>query len=221
MSENASNWKFCDNQTWKDSNTTIPRVGFRLRIPMCPGENIKRSNHRSDSTSFIKYSGQPHKYNTPTPNQLETGQILKYDSSAMQAKEFVTLLLLFGGTMATTSIQEMTATQNISNPQVTPACVSFGYATFYDDHACSQNGGQAVALNNANCLANEFGRNSIYIQESCFNFQYHMVWSPGTNCDCQNDCDAVPVYQGCWDLGGHNGASSFRFIGSDCDPNNC
>jgi hypothetical protein len=104
------------------------------------------------------------------------------------------------------------------------ACVDYGYATFYNDHACRDGGGQAVALNNGGCLANQIGRNSVYVQAPCRttgNGGPSMVWSPGTNCNCQNDCAAVPTRQGCWDLGGHKGASSFRFIEQNCGSNNC
>lgn len=89
-----------------------------------------------------------------------------------------------------------------------------------DDHACTVNGGQAVSMGNSGCLANEFGRNSVYIQASCWVHPY-MVWSPGANCDCQNDCAGVPDVDGCWDLAGHAGASSFRFIEQACSSNNC
>lgn len=123
----------------------------------------------------------------------------------MQVKVYTTLAFLFGGAIAA------------------PGCVSSGYATFYDDHACSQNPGEAVALNNAGCLANEIGRNSIYVQAPCVEQPGgpSMVWSPGTNCNCQNDCAVVPSTQGCWDLAGHAGASSFRFIEQGCGSNNC
>lgn len=104
-----------------------------------------------------------------------------------------------------------------------PGCTGEGYATFYDDHACTKNAGEAVSMGNSGCLANEIGRNSVYIQAPCWESPGgpSMVWSPGTSCNCQNDCASVPTTQGCWDLTGHAGASSFRFIEEGCASNNC
>lgn len=107
------------------------------------------------------------------------------------------------------------------------ALAGWGYATFYDDNACTDNPGEAVAIDNPGCLANEFGRNSIYIQPGTDMLAADavLVWSPGSTCDCQNDCAGVSYGNGgdyCWDLNGHQGASSFRFVtNQDCDPNNC
>ena len=71
-------------------------------------------------------------------------------------------------------------------------CVSdYGYATFYDDNACTENPGTAVSMADDGCLANEIGRNSIYIQPGCLGVGY-LVWSPGTDCDCQDECAPVP-----------------------------
>ena len=67
----------------------------------------------------------------------------------------------------------------------------YGYATFYDDNACTENPGTAVSMANDGCLANEIGRNSIYIQPGCL-FVGYLVWSPGTDCDCQDECAPVP-----------------------------
>ncbi|RKU43193.1 hypothetical protein DL546_005416 [Coniochaeta pulveracea] len=120
----------------------------------------------------------------------------------MQLQIFTALTLLLGSALAA------------------PACVARGYATFYDDHHCQTNGGTAVSMANPGCLANEYNRNSIYIQSPCIG-DPSMVWSPGNNCNCQNDCALVPTNQGCWDLNGHRGASSFRFIGGNCAANNC
>lgn len=112
------------------------------------------------------------------------------------------------------------------DPNVTPACISAGYATFYDDHNCKDNPGRPVSLKNSGCLANEIGRNSIYVQRPCELMRYFnglsLVWSPGNDCNCQNDCAGINYrVQGCWDLGNHQGASSFRFIREGCSRNNC
>jgi len=49
---------------------------------------------------------------------------------------------------------------------ITPDCVdSWGFATFYDDNACSVGGGIAVSMGNSGCLANEIGRNSVFIRK--------------------------------------------------------
>ena len=105
----------------------------------------------------------------------------------------------------------------------------WGYATFYDDHACTENGGIAVSIGNPDCLANEYNRNSIYIQPgtNLAVLDAALVWSPGNECDCQIDCDDSGVTLNsytnyCWDLEGHAGAASFRFVTSQsCDANNC
>ena len=107
------------------------------------------------------------------------------------------------------------------------ALAGWGYATFYDDNACSVNPGIAVAIDNPGCLANEFGRNSIYIQPGTDMLvaDAALVWSPGSACDCQVDCSIVNYNGGsdyCWNLNGHAGASSFRFVtNQECDANNC
>jgi hypothetical protein len=101
------------------------------------------------------------------------------------------------------------------------------YATFYDDTACSVNGGEAVSLSNPGCL-NESGRNSIYFQSGS-NKAATLIISPSANCPCQNGCiygvgaeDGSAAY--CLNIDGtSNGPSgSFRFISDNgCPPNNC
>ena len=108
----------------------------------------------------------------------------------------------------------------LAAPAPPTKCTGEGYATFYDDNACNDNPGTAVSMANPGCVSNEIGRNSIYLQQSCFE-NHWMVWSPGTDCNCQNDCAEVPDEQGCWNLNGHAAASSFRFINTECDSNNC
>ncbi|KAI7340846.1 hypothetical protein KC315_g455 [Hortaea werneckii] len=101
-------------------------------------------------------------------------------------------------------------------------CVGHGNATFYNDHACKVNPSVAHSMGNDGCIGNQIGRNSIYIQGDCFD-DVSMVWSPGSGCNCQKDCAAVPGagQNLCWDLGGHAGAQSFRFISEGCSNNNC
>lgn len=113
----------------------------------------------------------------------------------------------------------------LSSPVNEKRCVGWGYGTFYNDHHCRQNGGIAVSMNNDGCLANQINRNSIYIQEPCSrrNNGPSLVWSPGRNCNCQNNCRRVPRENNnfCWNLGGNPGAQSFRFIMQGCGGNNC
>jgi hypothetical protein len=99
---------------------------------------------------------------------------------------------------------------------------SYGWATFYDDNACTSNPGEAVSMGNSGCLANEYNRNSIYIQPGLFSPS--LVWSPGNTCNCQNHCTGVSVNGGnnyCWNLNGNPGAQSFRFIQQGCSGDNC
>lgn len=99
----------------------------------------------------------------------------------------------------------------------------YGYATFYNDNACSQGQGIAVSMGNSGCLANEYGRNSIYVQPGWWSGA-RLVWSPGNTCNCQNHCADVGDNGGrnyCWNLNGNPGASSFRFITEGCGGNNC
>jgi hypothetical protein len=105
------------------------------------------------------------------------------------------------------------------------------YATFYDDTACSVNGGEAVSLSNPGCL-NESGRNSIYFQSGS-NQSGVLIISPSPDCPCQNGCIyGVGAGEGdaayCQNIDGtSNGPSgSFRFIsmlsaGNKCPPDNC
>ncbi|GAB1733928.1 hypothetical protein NU195Hw_g9338t1 [Hortaea werneckii] len=111
----------------------------------------------------------------------------------------------------------------LSAAVVEKRCVNHGYATFYNDHACRDNPSIAYSMGNDGCIANEVNRNSIYIQGDCFKESLSMVWTPGSNCGCQNDCAAVPNKGNnhCWDLGGHKYAQSFRFIRQGCGSNNC
>lgn len=123
------------------------------------------------------------------------------------------------------------ATGVVASPTATPlrrALAGSGYATFYNDNACTQGAGQAVSMGNDGCLANEYGRKSIYIQpgasDTGFGRTKSLVWSPGNSCNCQNDCAPVSYNGGnnyCWNLNGHKEATSFRFIAQGCGGNNC
>lgn len=101
------------------------------------------------------------------------------------------------------------------------------YATFYNDNACTQGAGQAVDITNPGCLANEYGRNSIYFQSGFYAPQTALLWSPGNTCDCQNNCVQVSDLPGwgsdgfCYNMNGNPFATSFRFIEGPCPPNNC
>lgn len=113
-----------------------------------------------------------------------------------------------------------------TNIPIRRGLAGWGYATFYTDHACTQGAGQAVSMGNAGCLANEYGRNSIYVQPGANSVAraVSLVWSPAKNCNCQNDCASVANNGNnnyCWDLNGHAAAESFRFITQGCSNNNC
>jgi hypothetical protein len=104
-------------------------------------------------------------------------------------------------------------------------CVGEGYGTFYDDNACNKNPSVAFSMGNSGCIANQIGRNSIYIQGACVSGEGgpSLVWSPGTSCGCQNECKTVPKSNTnhCWNLNGNKAAKSFRFIEQGCGANNC
>ncbi|KAI0841195.1 hypothetical protein F5Y06DRAFT_293683 [Hypoxylon sp. FL0890] len=91
------------------------------------------------------------------------------------------------------------------------------WAQFCDDTACSVNCGLAVSVNNPACLAREWGRNSIKLHGSDFIGAY-LVHSPGLNCDCQNDCTAIPGMgtPTCMDISKNPPAKSYRFQLSTC-----
>ncbi|KAF2149345.1 hypothetical protein K461DRAFT_270949 [Myriangium duriaei CBS 260.36] len=103
----------------------------------------------------------------------------------------------------------------------------WGYATFYDDFGCKQNGGVAVSMGNPACVSNEFGRHSIFIQPGSNQLvtSANLIWSPGSQCDCQNHCEEVNWNGGddyCWPLHDKPSATSFRFVtDQDCPSNNC
>lgn len=102
------------------------------------------------------------------------------------------------------------------------------YATFYDDTACTVNGGEAVNTQNSGCLE-EGGRSSIYFQEGTQAGEYHavLVVSPESGCNCQSNCiqNAAAGNAYCMDLTYYNAqnAPSYRFVGllHGCNPNNC
>ena len=93
---------------------------------------------------------------------------------------------------------------------------------------CTGSGTVAFAFNNAGCIANQYGKNSLYVQPGNANTGFgrtvSLVWSPGSDCNCQNDCAAIAYNGGddyCMDLNGHADATSFRFIQQGCASNNC
>ena len=92
------------------------------------------------------------------------------------------------------------------------------WAQFCDDNACSVNCGISVELSNPGCL-DEVGRGSIYFHDS--SPDYALVFSPGGECPCQNECIDGIGADGCYNLDGHSFAESFRFIGDSCEANNC
>lgn len=90
----------------------------------------------------------------------------------------------------------------------------------------------SVSVNDPGCLAREWGRRSLKVHGQDFLGAY-MVHSPGPDCDCQNDCTAIPG-QGppdCMDISDTAVAQSYRFqlttckeieggpgIGNNCGP---
>jgi hypothetical protein len=109
------------------------------------------------------------------------------------------------------------STRTYARP-VQPATVGEGYGTFCDSNDCSGSGSVAFSIGNAGYIANEVGKSSIYIQAPKASYSPSLVWSPGTDCNCQNHCEVVmnfassPNDNGCWDLNGKPNAQSFRFI---------
>lgn len=132
----------------------------------------------------------------------------------------------FYATLLLAAVAQFANANAVPNPPVRRALEqSWGYATFYDDNACGKNPGHAVSMGNDGCLANEYGRNSIYIQSGTKMLGGHvsLVWSPNNECDCQDDCVGIKYSNDdyCWNLNGHAGANSFRFIRQRCGANNC
>ncbi|XXG98888.1 hypothetical protein Hte_005219 [Hypoxylon texense] len=109
------------------------------------------------------------------------------------------------------------------------------WAQFCDDTSCNENCGIAVDVGNSDCLAHEGGRRGIKIHGGNFPGHYQMVFSPGPDCNCQNDCIAIPGSgaPSCIDITGNAAAQSFRFqqttclekeggpgVGNNCKPKN-
>ena len=100
------------------------------------------------------------------------------------------------------------------------------WAQFCDDTACSVNCGDSVSLDNPGCLA-ESGRHSILFHGVDYQ-DVELIFSPGSTCDCQNDCignlidSTGGTTYGCLDLTGHAIATGFRFVGGgSCPANQC
>lgn len=87
------------------------------------------------------------------------------------------------------------------------------WAQFCDDNACSVNCGESVDVNDVGCLT-EYGRNSVLFHgaSDSESQEVHLIWSPDDACSCQNDCVSDIVgwgtENGCFDMNGHQGASS-------------
>ncbi|KAI1764251.1 hypothetical protein GGR53DRAFT_466519 [Hypoxylon sp. FL1150] len=91
------------------------------------------------------------------------------------------------------------------------------WASFCEDTACSVNCGASVDVGNPGCLSPERNRKSIAFHGSNFPGHY-LVFSPGVNCNCQNDCIDIAGSgtPSCMDISGNAGASSFRFQQTTC-----
>ena len=101
------------------------------------------------------------------------------------------------------------------------------WAQFCDDGACTVNCGESVDTDNPGCL-NEVGRNSIYFHGEFNNRDSNsLVFSPTSDCPCQNEClDGIVTSTGygggyCYSLEGNVFAESFRFIEGGCGADNC
>ncbi|KAI1776626.1 hypothetical protein F4818DRAFT_411254 [Hypoxylon cercidicola] len=100
------------------------------------------------------------------------------------------------------------------------------WAQFCDDAACSENCGIPVDIYNPSCLSHEGGRHSIKMHGD--NWPDHfLVSSPGTDCNCQNDCIGIPgSIPNCINISGKATAYSYRFQYESCfnidgDNNHC
>ncbi|KAI6084400.1 hypothetical protein F4821DRAFT_170162 [Hypoxylon rubiginosum] len=91
------------------------------------------------------------------------------------------------------------------------------WAQFCDDTACNTNCGVAVNVGNPGCLSPEGNRKGIKIHGSNFPGHY-LVFSPGLDCNCQNDCIDIPGSgaPSCIDITGNAAAQSFRFQQTTC-----
>lgn len=136
-------------------------------------------------------------------------------------------ILALAGLSATTTTHAAPTEDTTASPNNTLSVAGWGYATFYDDTACGVNPSVAFGMGNDGCIANELNKNSIYIQpgDSDSGSAPSLVFTPGTDSDCQDDCLSIGFGNGgsdyCIDLTGHQIARSFRFIKQGCGNNNC
>jgi len=103
-----------------------------------------------------------------------------------------------------------------------PAKADF-YANFFDDTACSVNGGIGVDIRNPGCLS-EAGRGSVYIPNDGLGTtgdnQYCLVITSGDgSCSCQNVGYDFTATGFCKTLNPSD--QSYRFISGACASDNC
>jgi len=94
------------------------------------------------------------------------------------------------------------------------------FANFFDDSACSVNGGIGVSIDNSGCLS-EGGRGSVYIPANGNPATtYCLVITSGDGtCTCQNVGFNFTPTGFCKTLNPSD--QSYRFIKQACGPNNC
>ncbi|KAJ7728212.1 hypothetical protein B0H16DRAFT_1331057, partial [Mycena metata] len=96
-------------------------------------------------------------------------------------------------------------------------------AKFFDDGACSQNGGIGVDIRNPGCLG-EAGRGSVYIPNTGLGTtddnQFCLVITHGDgSCSCQSSSSTFTATGFCKVLDPSD--QSYRFISGACAANNC
>ncbi|KAI1764252.1 hypothetical protein GGR53DRAFT_466520 [Hypoxylon sp. FL1150] len=93
--------------------------------------------------------------------------------------------------------------------------VSTLWAQFCDDTACNENCGLSVDVRDPGCLSPEHNRKSIKFHGDTFP-EHFLVFSPGTDCNCQNDCIDIDYEPSCIDISRNAAALSFRFQEVTC-----
>ncbi|KAJ7724390.1 hypothetical protein B0H16DRAFT_1596574 [Mycena metata] len=97
------------------------------------------------------------------------------------------------------------------------------FANFFDDAACSQNGGIGVDIRNPGCLG-EAGRGSVFIPNTGLGTtddnQFCLVITHGDgSCSCQSSSNTFTATGFCKVLDPSD--QSYRFISGACAANNC
>ncbi|KAJ7622211.1 hypothetical protein FB45DRAFT_838405 [Roridomyces roridus] len=97
------------------------------------------------------------------------------------------------------------------------------FANFFDDSACTQNGGIGVDLRNPGCLG-EAGRGSVFIPNTGLgtlddNQFCLVITSSSGSCTCQSSSNTFTATGFCKVLNPSD--QSYRFISGACGPNNC